>query len=119
MTQHSDDGARVATGEVTWWKDDEGHGAVATSLGPIEVVFATIEGMSGFRSLRAGEVVTMEIGMFDEGSANTVAPGFVGWATRTVRGTTLGPPPTEPPVTEGSACHISILEITHDEPDAR
>lgn len=91
MTEYGDDAARVVTGEVTWWKDDEGYGEVATSLGPIEVAFATIEGMSGFRSLSAGEVVTMEIGLFDEGPANETAPGFVGWANRTVRGTTLEP----------------------------
>ena len=50
----------MATGKVKWFSDAKGYGFIETSEGDVFVHFSVIEG-EGFRSLREGQEVELEV----------------------------------------------------------
>jgi len=56
----------VTTGKVKWFSDAKGYGFIETAQGDVFVHHSAIEGQ-GFRSLREGQEVELEIGAGDKG----------------------------------------------------
>ncbi len=59
-------GERV-TGTVKWFNDDKGFGFVEREGGPDVFVHHTAVQMEGFKSLKEGQKVTMEVTQGDKG----------------------------------------------------
>ena len=53
-------------GTVKWFKDEKGFGFIETESGDVFVHHSAIEG-EGFRSLREGQEVELEVGQGDKG----------------------------------------------------
>lgn len=56
----------MTTGKVKWFNDGKGFGFIETDEGDVFVHHSAIEG-SGFRSLREGQEVEVEIGQSAKG----------------------------------------------------
>ncbi|MCJ7796373.1 MAG: cold-shock protein [Thermoleophilia bacterium] len=56
----------MTTGKVKWFNDAKGYGFIETAEGDIFVHHSVIEAQ-GFRSLREGQEVEVEIGKGDKG----------------------------------------------------
>jgi CspA family cold shock protein len=56
----------VVNGKVKWFNDSKGYGFVETEEGDVFVHHSVIEG-EGFRTLREGQDVEVEVGMGDKG----------------------------------------------------
>ncbi len=60
----------MVTGKVKWFSDAKGYGFIETDEGDVFVHHSAIEG-EGFRSLREGQEVELEIGQGDKGPRAT------------------------------------------------
>jgi len=60
----------MVTGKVKWFSDAKGYGFIETDEGDVFVHHSAIEG-EGFRSLREGQEVELEIGEGDKGPRAT------------------------------------------------
>ena len=56
----------MTTGKVKWFNDAKGFGFIETAEGDVFVHHSVIEG-EGFRSLREGQEVELEIGQGEKG----------------------------------------------------
>ena len=56
----------MTTGTVKWFNDAKGFGFIETAEGDVFVHHSVIEGQ-GFRSLREGQEVELEIGQSEKG----------------------------------------------------
>ena len=56
----------MISGKVKWFSDAKGYGFIETDQGDVFVHHSVIEGQ-GFRSLREGQEVELEIGPGDKG----------------------------------------------------
>jgi CspA family cold shock protein len=56
----------MIAGKVKWFNDAKGFGFIETDTGDVFVHHSAIEGQ-GFRSLREGQEVELEIGQGDKG----------------------------------------------------
>jgi len=56
----------VVTGKVKWFNDAKGYGFIETPQGDVFVHHSAIEGQ-GFRTLREGQDVEVEIGQGEKG----------------------------------------------------
>ncbi len=60
----------MVTGKVKWFSDAKGYGFIETDEGDVFVHHSAIEG-EGFRSLREGQEVELEVGQGDKGPRAT------------------------------------------------
>ena len=68
--------AEQVTGTVKWFNDEKGFGFIEQSDGPDVFVHHTAIQAEGFKSLKEGQSVTMEVTQGQKGpQAETVVPG--------------------------------------------
>jgi CspA family cold shock protein len=60
----------MPTGKVKWFNDAKGYGFIETEQGDVFVHHSVIES-EGFRSLREGQEVELEVGQGDKGPRAT------------------------------------------------
>lgn len=60
----------MISGKVKWFSDAKGYGFIETDEGDVFVHHSAIEG-EGFRSLREGQEVELEVGQGDKGPRAT------------------------------------------------
>jgi len=64
----------MATGKVKWFNDAKGYGFIETAEGDVFVHYSAVEG-EGFRSLREGQEVELEVTQGPKGrQASKVRP---------------------------------------------
>ena len=68
--------AEQVTGTVKWFNDEKGFGFIEQSDGPDVFVHHTAIQADGFKSLKEGQAVTMEVTQGQQGpQAENVVPG--------------------------------------------